>query len=196
MHADPNHAGRIWSLLSASSSTAWFGPVIAGVGRVCSYSVRSSDPTKNESKMQELSLLSKITLYILLGLMAPFALIVLGEQIKILRGGRFNNPDGSADDWHEQKMHYGVAFADAFLACPASIMGIILVFLSPRWGYYILALASFWWVWGNVMTTATSLRFHNPRISLMWFITFPFGALVGLAYIVWTIIHFDTIYLP
>jgi hypothetical protein len=30
----------------------------------------------------------------------------------------------------------------------------------------------------------------------MWFIGYPFGVLVGLAYIVWTVIHFDAIYLP
>lgn len=146
--------------------------------------------------MQELSLLSQITLYVLLALMALFALIVWVAQIMILRGGRFRNPDGSVDDWHEQRTHYGIAFADAFLACPATIAGIILVFAIPRWGYYILALAGFWWVWGNVMTTATSLRFHNPCINLKWFITFPFGAVMGLAYIAWTIIHFDTIYFP
>lgn len=127
-------------------------------------------------------------------MMALFALIVWGLQIMILRGGRFKNPDGSADDWHEQKTHYGIAFADTFLACPASIVGIILVFITPRWGYYLLALAGFWWVWGNVMTTATSLRFHKPRINLMWFISFPFGALLGLGYLVWTVIHFDIIF--
>jgi hypothetical protein len=44
------------------------------------------------------------------------------------------------------------------------------------------------------MTTATSLRFENPTINMQWFLTFPFGALVGLAYIVWTMVHFDAIY--
>jgi len=104
------------------------------------------------------------------------------------------NPDGSSDGWHQQKTHYGIAIADIFLACPASIAGILLVFVSPRWGYYLLALVSFWFVWANIMTTATSLRFEKPRITLNWLIVFPSGILLGLAYIVWTIIHFDIIY--
>ena len=39
-----------------------------------------------------------------------------------------------------------------------------------------------WWQ-VNVMTTARSLRFHNPKITLAWFVTFPFRTLVGLAYV-------------
>jgi len=146
--------------------------------------------------MQELSLLSQISLYVLLGLIGLFALIVWGWQVSVLRGKAMKNPDGSTDDWHEQKTHYGIALADIFLACPASILGVVLVFVSPRWGHYLLALVSFWFVWANIMTTATSLRFEKPRITLNWFIVFPFGALVGLAYIVWTLVHFDTIYFP
>ncbi len=146
--------------------------------------------------MQELSLLSRIILYVLLALMGVIALIVWGAQIMILRGGAFKNPDGSVDDWHEQKTHYGIALADIFVACPANVAGIVLVFVSPRWGYYLLALVSFWWVWGNVMTTATSLRFHKPKITPMWFITFPLGTLLGLAYIIWTVVHFEAIYFP
>jgi hypothetical protein len=146
--------------------------------------------------MQGLSLLSQITLYVLLVLIGMLALIVWVGQVMILRGKAFPNPDGSVDDWHEQKTHYGIAFADIFVACPASIVGIILVFVSPRWGYYLLALASFWSLWGNTMTTATSLRFHKPKFTLMWFIAFPLGALVGLAYILWAVLHFDVIYVP
>ena len=104
------------------------------------------------------------------------------------------NPDGSSDGWHQQKTHYGIAIADIFLACPASIAGILLVFVSPRWGYYLLALVSFWFVWANIMTTATSLRFEKPKITLNWLIGFPSGILLGLAYIVWTLVHFHVIY--
>jgi hypothetical protein len=146
--------------------------------------------------MQELTLFSQISLYVLLALIGLLALIVWGWQIMVLQGKTMKNPDGSTDDWHKQKTHYGIAFADIFLACPASIAGIILVFASPRWGFYLLAWVSFWFVWANIMTTVTSLRFEKPRITLSWFIVFPFGALVGLAYIAWTFIHFDTIYLP
>ena len=144
--------------------------------------------------MQELSLLSRVTLYALLALIGVYTLLVWGWQIKVLKGKQMKNPDGSSDDWHQQKTHYGIALADIFLACPASIAGILLVFLSPRWGYYLLALVGFWFVWTNTMTTATSLRFEKPKITLNWLIVFPSGALLGLAYIVWTIIHFDIIY--
>ena len=146
--------------------------------------------------MQELSLLSQISLYLLLTLMGLLALIVWGWQIMVFRGRAMKNPDGSSDDWREQKIFYGIAVADIFLACPAGITGIILVFITPRWGYYLLAWVSFWFVWANIMTTVTSLRFEKPRMTLSWLIVFPFGVLVGLAYIVWTIVHFDTIYGP
>jgi len=144
--------------------------------------------------MQELSLISQVSLYVLLGIMGLICLILWGWQIRVLKGKAMKNPDGSFDNWHEQKTHYGIAFADIFLACPVNIAGIVLVFVSPRWGYYLLALVSFWWVWANTMTTTTSLRFGKSKITLNWIIGFPFGILVGLAYIVWTIAHFDTIY--
>ena len=142
----------------------------------------------------ELPLFSRGILYVLLALMGLYTLIVWGWQINILRGKAMQNPDGSYDDWHEQKSHYGIAFADVFMACPLNIVGIVLVFVSPRWGFYLLAMASFWWVWANIMTTSTSLRFEQPKITAAWLIAFPSGILVGLAYIVWTIVHFDTIY--
>ena len=103
-------------------------------------------------------------------------------------------PDGSSDDWHEQKTHYGIAVADLFLACPAGLIGIVLVFVSPRWGFYLLALVSFWFLWANIMGTATSLRFENPKLTLSWWIVFPTGSIVGLLYILWTVVHFETIY--
>jgi hypothetical protein len=144
--------------------------------------------------MQELSFLSQVSLYVIMGIMGLLCIIIWDWQIKVLKGKAMKNPDGSFDNWHEQKTHYGIAIADIFLACPVNILGIILVFVSPRWGYYLLGLVSFWWVWANFMTTATSLRFEKPRINLMWFIVFPFGILVGLAYIIWTIVNFDIIF--
>ena len=98
----------------------------------------------------------------------------------VLKGQAMKNPDGSSDNCHEQKTHYGIAFADLVLACPLSIAGIILIFVTPRWGYYLLALVSFWFVWTNTMTTATSLRFENPKISFNWFMVFPFGSLLSM----------------
>lgn len=144
--------------------------------------------------MQELSLFSQVSLYVLLGIMGLICLIIWGFQIKVLRGKAMKNPDGSYDNWHEQKTHYGIALADVFLACPVNITAIVLVFVSPRWGYYLLALVSFWWIWANIMTTATSLRFWKPKINLTWIIVYPFGILVGLAYILWTIVNFNLIY--
>jgi hypothetical protein len=145
--------------------------------------------------IQSLSLASQISLYLLLVLMGLYVLLVFGWQINILRGKAMKNPDGSVDDWHEQKTHYGIAVADVFLACPACIIGIILVFVSPRRGFYLLTMVSFWFVWANIMTTATSLRFENPKLNLSWWVTFPSGILLGLLFILWTIIYFDTIYI-
>ena len=144
--------------------------------------------------MPELSLWSQISLYVLLALTGVLAVVILGAQYMVLIGKAMKNPDGSADDWHEQKMFYGISVADIFLACPLSIIGIVLVFVSPRWGIYLLTWVSFCFVWANIMTTATSLRFEKPKITISWFIVFPFGTLVGLAYFLWTLIHFDTIY--
>ena len=147
--------------------------------------------------MQTLSTFSTITLYVLLALMGLLALIVWGWQVQVLRGKAMRNADGTVDDWHEQKIFYGMAVADIFLACPVCIIGIILVILnSSRLGFYLLAWISFWFLWANIMTTATSLRFETPRITLNWLIVFPFGALVGLAYFVWTLVHFEAVYLP
>ncbi len=144
--------------------------------------------------MHDLSILSRMSLYVILVVMGLLALIIWGWQIRVLQGKAISNPDGSRDDWHEQKTHYGIAFADIFLACPTCITGIVLVFASPPWGFYLLTLNSFWFVWANLMTTATSLRFEKPKITMSWLLVFPFGSLVGLAYIVWTLVHFDIIY--
>lgn len=144
--------------------------------------------------MPEFSLASSLVLYILLGVMGIITLVVWGWQVMILRGKAMKNPDGSFDSWHEQKLSYGIAFADTFLACPANLIGIVLIFMNPRWGFLILAIMSSWWIWANTMTTATSLRFEKPKITLNWLIVFPFGALLGLAYLVWFIIHFDAVF--
>jgi hypothetical protein len=143
--------------------------------------------------MDALSLASQISLYVLLALIALTACLLWPVQIRTLLGHPFHNPDGSKDDWREQEIIWGIAFADIVLACPAAIAGVILVAAAPRWGFFLLALVSFWLLWANIMTTANSLRFHHPRITLAWFIGFPFGALLGLAYLIWLVVHFDAV---
>lgn len=65
------------------------------------------------------------------------------------------------------------------------------------WGWQIMILKGKSFKNPDGSTTATSLRFYNPRQSLISrLIGYPFGILVGLAYIVWTVLHFDVIYLP
>ncbi|MFC1990342.1 hypothetical protein ACFLVW_07330 [Chloroflexota bacterium] len=112
----------------------------------------------------------------------------------VLRGKSMKNPDGSVDDWHEQKIIYGIALADITIAIPVTFIGIALIFVGWRIGYYLTGLACFWFLWANVMTTATSLRFEKPKITLMWFIVFPLGAILGLSYIIWSLIYFQEIF--
>ncbi len=144
--------------------------------------------------MQTLSPVSQVTLYVLVTLIGLYALLLLIWQARVLRGESMRNPDGSADDWHEQKMLYGTALADVFVACPASLAGVVLLLLAPRWAHLVLAMVSFWFVCSNVATTATSLRFEKPRITLAWILVFPSGALLGLAYLAWAAVHVDVVF--
>ena len=142
----------------------------------------------------EIPLIDRIILYIIIAIFGLLTIIVFGWQIMVLRGKSMKNPDGSVDDWHEQKLYYDIALADITIAVPLTLAGITLIFVSSRVGYYLTGLGSFWFLWTNVMTTATSLRFEKPKISLNWFFVFPFGALLALAYIVWTLVHFEAIF--
>ena len=143
----------------------------------------------------EIPLISRIILYIIIAIFGLLVIIVFGWQIMVLRGKSMKNPDGSVDNWHEQKLCYGIALADITIAVPLTLVGIVFIFIGWRIGYYLTGLASFWFLWTNIMGTATSLRFEKPRMSLNWFIVFPFGAIVGLAYIIWTLVHFNVIFL-
>jgi len=139
--------------------------------------------------------LSNIILYIILGLMGLISLIVFQWQLQVIKGKTMKNTDGSVDSYQEQKIFYGIAIADLLLSVPITLLGIIMVFITPSWGHFLLILVSFWFLWANIMTTATSLKFEKPKITLSWIITFPFGSIVGLAYIIWVILHFETIFL-
>ena len=144
--------------------------------------------------MSLLSPASQITGYLLMAIIGLYVLFLWWFQVMVLRGKTMKNPDGSTDGWALQKTHYGIAFADVFLACPVSLFGIALVFIAPRWGCFVLGLIAFWFVWANLMTTATSLRFEHPKITLVWLATFPSGILLGAAYLAWVAIHFDAVF--
>lgn len=144
--------------------------------------------------MPTLSLAAQISLYALLALVGLFVLLLLVWQIRVLRGDAMANPDGSVDDWRQQQILFGLAFADILLVCPAAIAAIALTFLAPRWGHLLLAMVGFWLVYINIATTATSLRFQRPRITLNWLLVFPAGAVLGLACLAWTALHFDVVF--
>jgi hypothetical protein len=127
-------------------------------------------------------------------LIAFLTLAVAWAQVGCLRGRFFKNPDGSSDDWREQKIFYGMAWADLVVACPLSLAALGLTLTVPKLGLLLLTGVSVWMIWANVMTTVTSLRFEKPRITLPWLVVFPFGLIVGLAYFVWILIHFEAVY--
>ncbi len=144
--------------------------------------------------VEGLSMASSMALMVLVALLALFFVLLLWWQVQVLKGRAMDNPDGSVDDWHDQEILYGMAVADVFIACPLAFAGVAVVFLSPRHGVFLLALVSFFFIWVNVAFTKTSLRFRRPRITLNWFIVYPFGALLGLAFLVWTMAHFDVLF--
>jgi hypothetical protein len=137
---------------------------------------------------------SKLIMYVDIGLMGILCIILLFWQINVLRGKSIRNADGSVDDWHEQKLYYGLSLSDIIFAIPFSIFGIVLIYTGYKLGYYITGMASFWFVWINTVTTVTSLRFEKPRITISWIIVFPLGALLGLIYLVWSLVYFHEIF--
>ncbi len=65
--------------------------------------------------MKGLPLPSHISLYVILALFGLFSLMLWVLQSRILRGQAFENPDGSKDDWHEQKSFYGIVLGLAYI---------------------------------------------------------------------------------
>ena len=53
--------------------------------------------------MPELSMFSQISLYLLLIVIGLLTMFIWDWQIMILKGKAIKNPDGSSDDWQEQK---------------------------------------------------------------------------------------------
>jgi hypothetical protein len=144
--------------------------------------------------MVEFDIVSELTLYVLLLLFGLFTLILGWFQFNVFRGRAMNNPDGTVDDWHEQKILFGMAIGDLVIICPITILSIILILVENEWGFFILSLVSFWYVWVNLAFTLTSLRFENPRITAEWIVAFPFGSILGFAYLVWILINFSVIF--
>ena len=87
---------------------------------------------------------------------------------------------------------YGMPFG--MVASGAACAVIITLFLDPGLGLLLLTGVGVWMLWSNVMTTVTSLRFEKPRISAAWLLVFPFGGVVGRAYLIWILVHFDWVY--
>ena len=146
--------------------------------------------------LSDLPGISRVLLFLLLVVIFLITVIVLFAQIGCVRGKPFENPDGTKDDWREQRLYYGIAWADILVACPLSFAGVVLVFAVPRLGFFLMGMVSFWFVWANVMTTVTSLRFERPRITFQWIVVFPSGTLIGLAFLGWIFVHFDIVFGP
>ncbi len=98
----------------------------------------------------EIPLIGKIILYVIIVMFGIICIILCGWQLMVLRGKSMKNPDGSVDDWHEQKLFYGIAIADITIAVPVTLIGIILILLNWRIGYYLTGLACFWYLWANI----------------------------------------------
>lgn len=137
---------------------------------------------------------ARAILFVLVVLMGVLRVIVAWAQAGCIRGRPFKNPDGTVDDWREQKVLYGMAWADLAVACPLSLAGITALFFNPGLGLLLLTGVSVWMLWANVMTTVTSLRFEKPHISAQWLLVFPFGGVVGLAYLTWILVHFGVVF--
>ncbi|WP_455200656.1 hypothetical protein [Kaarinaea lacus] len=142
----------------------------------------------------DIPLTGKVVLYIIISLFGLFCVMLWGWQFMVLRGKPMKNPDGSVDDWHEQKLFYGIALADIVVAVPVALLGITLIFLNWQIGYFLTGLASFWYLWANTMTTATSLRFEKPKFTISWIVTFPFQVVLALSYLVWLLLYFEEIF--
>jgi hypothetical protein len=131
--------------------------------------------------LEALSVGSRVLLYVLMTLIGFLAVLVAWAQFRIIRGHPFQNPDGSSD-------------ADLTVACPLAFVGLALVFVNLKLGLVALFGVSVWMLWANVMTTVTSLRFERPKITASWLIVFPFGSVVGMAYLTWFLLHFERVF--
>lgn len=143
----------------------------------------------------EVSLAGRIVLYVLLGLYAVGLIGLWFWQFQVFRGKAMKNPDGSSDDWHDEPMVYGLALADMVFSIPVGLIGIIFILVGYPLGHYIMGMVAFWFVWINLATTATSLRFNKPRTNLVaWVLAYPALVMLGLAYLGWIGVHYETFF--
>lgn len=122
------------------------------------------------------------------GVIGAYTILLFVWQVFVLRGRQMQNPDGSADNWKAHESYYGIALADVLLACPVCLAAAVLAFIAPKTGAFLLGVAGFWLLWANFSTSATSLRFRHPKLTIAWWITFPFGGVIGLSAFVLAIV--------
>ena len=177
-------------------SLSWFfvSPLYGIIGLVyVIWSMLYFDVIYRSQNIMGPSLTSRIILYIMLAIYVIIPVVVLIWQFQVMRGKRIKNPDGEYDDWRKFPMQYGYAVADVFLCSPVAIIGIIMIILNHRFGYYLVALASSVYIWcfGFMFF---ELKYHKPRINPTWLVTFVLPPLLSLGFVIWTMIHFDMIY--
>ncbi len=141
----------------------------------------------------EIPYFARVILYADISALALVSILIFVFQWNVFKGRPMPNPDGTVDDWHEQKLLYGMALADLVLAVPVTLIGVALIFSRSRIGYYLTGLTAYWFLWTNIAFTVTSLKFENPKITLKWLIVFPLGAFLGLVYLIWSLVFFDQI---
>lgn len=141
-----------------------------------------------------LGIVSQSILFVILFLMGLYSILAFWFQYNVYRGRGMKNPDGTVDSWKEQNIFFGAAIADMMIAVPATLIGIALVFIRLHIGIHILSMVSFWFIWANIMTTFTSLKFAKPKITMEWLIVFPSGIVIGAAFVMWLVFNFNAIF--
>lgn len=144
--------------------------------------------------MATLSHASLIWLWVIAGVLAVMSIILFMVQFKVMTGGRYENPDGSVDDIRETPLLFGICLADVVFILPLTLLGVVVLFFDLQVGVFLLSLGALIFFYANLAFTATSLRFRQPKITLMWFVTFPMGILAGLAMLFWVALHFKALF--
>ncbi|MBT3224302.1 MAG: hypothetical protein HN348_34985 [Proteobacteria bacterium] len=51
-----------------------------------------------------------------------------------------------------------------------------------------------WFVWVNIATTVSIIKFHKPKANFEWLFSYPGLVALGLAFLVWEFVHWNTIF--